>query len=350
MVVQGVKYPSDFEAKKAMIETAARLEAMGCMVAGDGSLSMRVGPNAVWITVDGADKGLLKQDSFIRVDLNGKQMPGSRQVRVPETVKIHLQVYEQNPAIRAIIHAYPISAVALGAAGKSVSPCDATPALRRLGRITLVGGYRAQNIDNAAAAAGRTDSGVIIANDGCMMWGESLAEAFGRLQALEYYAKLARATGTCSISQQSGSAQSPCGSYGGATAAACDGAEGNASVSVSGKITDGSGYVAPQSDFKMEGLTAIVRPGEKLESVAAASSRESGYGQGHTPTGQEVCSGSVRSSAGSQAHAGGTGVSTSAIRPAQVQTYQASQPVKSANVIKREKTMAEVVRRSLAAL
>jgi L-fuculose-phosphate aldolase len=309
MVVQGVKYPSDFEAKKAMIETAARLEAMGCMVAGDGSLSMRVGPNAVWITVDGADKGLLKQDSFIRVDLNGKQMPGSRQVRVPETVKVHLQVYEQNPAIRAIIHAYPISAVALGAAGMSVSPCDATPALRRLGRITLVGGSGAQNIENAAAAAGRTDSGVIIANDGCMMWGESLAEAFGRLQALEYYAKLARATGSCSISHST-------------AAASCGNAVGNADAYGS----------APQSDFKMDGLTAIVRPGEKLAVVKPAVNA------------------AAKKDTGSAGLAGGSGVSTSAIRPVSAQTYQASQPVKNANVIKREQTMAEVVRRSLAAL
>ena len=47
MVIQGVAYLSDFEAKKAIIEMARRLEAKGLLVAGDGSMSVRVGPQAV---------------------------------------------------------------------------------------------------------------------------------------------------------------------------------------------------------------------------------------------------------------------------------------------------------------
>ena len=39
MVIQGVTYLSDFEAKKAIIEAARRMEAKGFLVAGDGSLS-----------------------------------------------------------------------------------------------------------------------------------------------------------------------------------------------------------------------------------------------------------------------------------------------------------------------
>ena len=41
MVIQGVSYLSDFEAKKAIIETARRLESKGFLTAGDGSLSVR---------------------------------------------------------------------------------------------------------------------------------------------------------------------------------------------------------------------------------------------------------------------------------------------------------------------
>ena len=51
MVIQGVTYLSDFEAKKAIMEMARRLEAKGWLVAGDGSMSVRVGPQAVWVTV-----------------------------------------------------------------------------------------------------------------------------------------------------------------------------------------------------------------------------------------------------------------------------------------------------------
>ena len=78
MVIQGVSYLSDFEAKKAIIETARRLEGRGFMTAGDGSISVRVGPNAVWATVDGADKAALTQDMLVRVDLNGRGNFGAR--------------------------------------------------------------------------------------------------------------------------------------------------------------------------------------------------------------------------------------------------------------------------------
>ena len=56
MVIQGVTYLSDFEAKKAIMEMARRLEAKGWLVAGDGSMSVRVGPQAVWVTVAGPSK------------------------------------------------------------------------------------------------------------------------------------------------------------------------------------------------------------------------------------------------------------------------------------------------------
>ena len=47
MVIQGVTYLSDFEAKKAIIEMARRLEAKGWLVAGDGSMR-RYGRFTCW--------------------------------------------------------------------------------------------------------------------------------------------------------------------------------------------------------------------------------------------------------------------------------------------------------------
>ena len=50
-MIQGVRYLSDFEAKKAMTDVGKRMAEKGYVIASDGSLSVRVGPNAVWITV-----------------------------------------------------------------------------------------------------------------------------------------------------------------------------------------------------------------------------------------------------------------------------------------------------------
>ena len=96
MVIQGVTYLSDFEAKKAIMEMARRLEAKGWLVAGDGSMSVRVGPQAVWVTVAGADKAALTQDMLVRVDMNGKAMLSAKPKPLPEDLPIHLKIYQEN--------------------------------------------------------------------------------------------------------------------------------------------------------------------------------------------------------------------------------------------------------------
>lgn len=191
MVIQGVSYPSDFEAKKRMIEAGHRLDQKEYVIAGEGSLSVRVGPNAVWITADGVLKAELKQEHFIRVDMNGKPSPGSRQARLPEDLALHLEVYKQNPALRGVIHAYPAGAVAMAAAGREIPASDITPSVKALGKVPLSrqGGEEAVR---QAALLCRTENGMMIGQDGCVMWGENLTEALYRFDALEYYVKVKR--------------------------------------------------------------------------------------------------------------------------------------------------------------
>ena len=110
MVIQGVTYLSDFEAKKAIMEMARRLEAKGWLVAGDGSMSVRVGPQAVWVTVAGADKAALTQDMLVRVDMNGKAMLSAKPKPLPEDLPIHLKIYQENENAQCVMHTYPVHA------------------------------------------------------------------------------------------------------------------------------------------------------------------------------------------------------------------------------------------------
>jgi L-fuculose-phosphate aldolase len=295
MVIQGVSYPSDFEAKKAMIEIGRRMDEKGCVIAGDGSLSVRVGPNAVWITTEGAEKGALKQENFIRVDMNGKQSPGvSRQTRLPEDLPMHLKVYEQNPSLRGMIHGYPVEAAALALMGREVAPADYTPSVRKLGRMSLVNAGNADDLARAAAGVCKTDSGLLIAGDGCLVWGESITEAFHKLETLEYYAKVSRLMGgghTVPGSIQASYSVSPsCGAQQAYTSPV-------PSAAVSDMVSVPAGEI--------QGLTPLIRPGET----------------------QGFCLPDGNSSTPAES---GTGAVTATVR--------------------RNQTMAEVVRRSLASM
>ena len=188
MVIQGVTYLSDFEAKKTIIEMARRLEAKGFLVAGDGSLSVRVGPAAVWVTIAGADKAALTQDMLVRVDLNGKAMLSAKPKPLPEDLPVHLKIYQENENVKCVMHTYPACAAVMGMQGQSVQPAAFSPAVRALGRIQLLPAQNPEALAQAVSLLCRTDKGVLLENDGCMTWGKTPADASHLVEALDYYA------------------------------------------------------------------------------------------------------------------------------------------------------------------
>ena len=74
--VQGQKYMTDFEAKKAILDVGKRMYDRGFVAANDGNISCKVGPNALWTTATGVSKGFMKQEDLVKVDLEGKVLLG----------------------------------------------------------------------------------------------------------------------------------------------------------------------------------------------------------------------------------------------------------------------------------
>lgn len=194
--IQGNQYPSDFEAKKAMVETGRQMAAKGYGIGTDGSMSVRVGPNAVWVTADEAQKGNLTQDMIVKVDLDGKPMLGARGRTLPEEMRIHLKLYREHPQIRAVVHGYPPAAVAMGIRREGIASAGFTKTLRKLGDVPVIlcsgGDQDAQEVSRCAAGS----NGILLANNGCMTWGSSIPEAFSMMEAVEYYGTVMAAMGS----------------------------------------------------------------------------------------------------------------------------------------------------------
>lgn len=188
--IQGTHYMSDFEAKKAMVDAGKLLEQKGYVIATDGSLSVRVGPNALWVTVQDARKGDMTQDMMVKTDLDGKPLFGAREKELPEELRIHLKLYRENPEIRAVVHGYPPLATALGIEGIQIEQADFTKTLRKLGIVPVVpytgGDSDAQSVGLLSARA----KGVLFQNNGCMAWGKTPLEGVDLLDSMEYYGKI----------------------------------------------------------------------------------------------------------------------------------------------------------------
>ncbi len=138
VTIQGNRFMSDFEAKKTMIEIGRRMDQKGYSIAGDGSLSVRTGPNAIWITTAGADKGNLTQDMFVKVGMDGKQVMSARSKKLPEELSWHLKIYQEKPEVKAILQAYPPAANARAIKGQAMAAASYTGAVQRLGAVPVV--------------------------------------------------------------------------------------------------------------------------------------------------------------------------------------------------------------------
>ena len=108
-------YPTDAEAKAQIIEAGLRIYQRGLVAANDGNLSVRVGENALWVTPTGVSKGFMTEDMLVKLDLDGNVLAGTR--KASSETKMHLRIYQENPDVRAVVHAHPPAATAFAAAG-----------------------------------------------------------------------------------------------------------------------------------------------------------------------------------------------------------------------------------------
>lgn len=233
VTIQGNRFMSDFEAKKAMIEIGRRMDQKGYSIAGDGSLSVRTGPNAIWITTAGADKGNLTQDMFVKVGMDGKQVMSARSKELPGELSWHLKIYQEKPEVKAILQAYPPAANARAIKGQAMAAASYTGAVQRLGAVPVV--CAAEQIGQAV----RTGFGALAAGAGCIAWGETPLEAYHFMEAMEYHAVMD----------------------------ACLAGAGAGNVFSGGGCLAGAQTAEVAGTFK--GVTALVRPGDPVNAAAA---------------------------------------------------------------------------------
>jgi L-fuculose-phosphate aldolase len=190
MTIQKVKYPSDFEAKKAIIEIGKRMYSKGFVAANDGNISCKVGPNTIWTTPTGVSKGYMTLDMLVKMDTSGKVLAGNR--KPSSEVKMHLRVYEENPEVMAVTHAHPPVATSFAIAGISLDKAVLPEAVVQLGSVP-VAHYATpgtQEVPDSIAPYCKTHNGVLLANHGALSWGKDVFEAFFRLESIEYYATI----------------------------------------------------------------------------------------------------------------------------------------------------------------
>lgn len=195
ITVQGVRYMSDFEAKKSILDIGRRMYERGFVASNDGNISCKVGPNTIWTTPTGVSKGFMKQEMLVKMDLNSRVLMGK--YKPSSEVKMHLRVYQENPEVQAVTHAHPLVATSFAIAGINLDAAILTEAVLGLGSIPIAK-YATPGTDEVPESIApfvNTHNGVLLANHGALTWGKDIYQAFYRLESIEYYATILMYTG-----------------------------------------------------------------------------------------------------------------------------------------------------------
>lgn len=177
--------------RKEAIAVCRRLAALGLIGAGEGNVSIRLGPRRVLTTPSGTNKALLEPHQLVVTDPAGAKIVGARG---PSTeLRMHLAVYRRRAEVGAIVHAHPPTAIALTLAGIDLSAPVLPEAVTALGGGIPTAPYASPSTD--ALAEGVADT--LLRCDACLMErhgaiavGRDLFEACDRMETVERLAQV----------------------------------------------------------------------------------------------------------------------------------------------------------------
>lgn len=173
-----------------IIEVGKRMYGRGYVAANDGNISVRYGENAVWTTPTGVSKGYMTREMLVKVDLEGNVLAGT--LAPSSELKMHLRVYHENAAIRAVTHAHPVVATSFAVAGVMLDRSILPEAIVNLGDVPVAvyATPGSEGVPDSIAPYCKDYNAVLLANHGALTWGRDLFEAYFRLESLEHYASI----------------------------------------------------------------------------------------------------------------------------------------------------------------
>lgn len=166
-----------------------------------GNLSVRLADGSILATPTGCSKNLMRSDDMVVVDLDGRHLSGVR--KVTSEIGMHLAVYRARPDIRAVVHAHPPIATGFACAGRALDEPLCAEAIMTLGPVPLAP-YATTGTDALAASLAHLipgHSAILMANHGAVTYGDSLLDAFLKMETVEHFANI------CLVAHQLGSAR-----------------------------------------------------------------------------------------------------------------------------------------------
>jgi L-fuculose-phosphate aldolase len=157
-----------------------------------GNISARLSADRLLCTPSGLAKGFLEPDDLIIIDLDGRLVSGKPDRKPTSELAMHLEAYRRRPDVGGVVHAHPITAVALSIANVSLAECVIPEAIVFLGLVPTTP-YATPSSDENKRAISEvivSHDALVLAYHGSLTVGRDVMEAYFRLETLEHTAKI----------------------------------------------------------------------------------------------------------------------------------------------------------------
>ncbi len=172
----------ELAARRDMITFIHRSYRQRLFTATHGTYSVRLSDGSFLITPFGHDRAYLQEEDLVRIKAGMKE-----QGKTPSrAVRMHSLIYEMNPDINAVLLAHPLHAMAFAVTNADLDPRTIPESyilLRDIVKLPFDEIYSAP--DKAAEEFAVNRPALIFSNDCVVVTGQTLLQAFDRLEVLE---------------------------------------------------------------------------------------------------------------------------------------------------------------------
>lgn len=186
----GVDRVSEWKLKEQMCDIGRRIWLKGFCAGNEGNHSYRIGENKVLCTPTGISKGNLKPDDICVVDMEGKQLSGSRK-RTSE-ILLHLEIYKARTDVKAVIHSHPPHATAFAVAGVELPTCIHPEAEVFLGPVRTAKYVTPgdKRLGESILPYVKDSNTIVLESHGVVCFSPNLEQAYYQLEIVDAYARI----------------------------------------------------------------------------------------------------------------------------------------------------------------
>ncbi len=182
------------EERKEAARFMRRLYRHGLTTTSGGNISIRVREDMIVITPSATDKGRMRSKDTAIITFEGENLTPALKPSIES--EMHLAIYRKSNA-RAIVHAHPVFATAFTALKRKISTTLTAEACAILGEPVIVpyALMGTRELAEIVSDYSLRSPLLLLENHGILSTGDTVLQAFDRIEVLENAAKMTVITG-----------------------------------------------------------------------------------------------------------------------------------------------------------